>query len=194
VKAGVAILAGLRRMPYGPLIPWIALAGFLGVVCASVHGLVLAPAHARLEQQEAAWRAARERAAQRLEAREARKNLTMVLNGLPTHRDFLQLPFAISKVAKKDRVTIPGLSSSLEKTKGALFTKAALRGAATGRYEDLRRFIYHLERTEGFLFIENLDVGRQSGSEDGTLTINLTLRTSVRGGPGPQVSARVAAP
>ena len=177
------MLAGLRRAPYGPLLPWIALAGFLGAAFAAVHVLVLVPAQAGLDQQEAAWRAARERAAQRLEAREARKNLTTVLNALPTHRDFVQLPFAISQVAKKDRVTVPSLSSSLEKAETGLFTKAVLRGAATGRYEDLRRFIHHLERTEGFLFIENLDVARQSNSNDGIVTINMTLRTSIRGGP-----------
>ena len=177
------MLAGLRRAPYGPLLPWIALAGFLGAAFTAVHVLVLVPAQAGLDQQEAAWRAARERAAQRLEAREARKNLTTVLNALPTHRDFVQLPFAISQVAKKDRVTVPSLSSSLEKAETGLFTKAVLRGAATGRYEDLRRFIHHLERTEGFLFIENLDVARQSNSNDGIVTINMTLRTSIRGGP-----------
>lgn len=193
MKVGFAMPAGLRRTPYGPLLPWIALAGFLGAACAAVHVLVLVPAQAGLEQQEAAWRAARERAAQRLVAREARKNLTTVLNALPTHRDFVQLPFAISKVAKKDRVTVPSLASSLDKAGTAFFTKATLRGAATGRYEDLRRFIHHLERTEGFLFIENLDVGRQSDSKDGTVTINMTLRTSIRGGPGPQASARGAA-
>lgn len=188
------MIAGLRRKPYGPLIPWVALAGFLSAAFAAVHFLVLVPAQARLDQQEAAWRAARERAAQRLEAREARKNLTMVLNALPTHRDFVQLPFAIAQVAKKDRVTVPGLASSLEKTETGLFTKAVLKGAVTGRYEDLRRFIHHLERTEGFLFIENLDVGRQSKSKDGTVTINVTLRTSIRDGQGPDVSARGVAP
>lgn len=188
------MIAGLRRTPYAPLLPWIALAGFLGAAFAAVHVLVLAPAQAGLDRQEAAWRAARERAAQRLEAREARKNLTTVLNALPTHRDFVQLPFAISQVAKKDRVTVPSLSSSLEKAETDLFTKAVLRGAVTGRYEDLRRFIHHLERTEGFLFIENLDVGRQSDSKGGTVTINVTVRTSIRGGPGPRVSARGTAP
>jgi Tfp pilus assembly protein PilO len=194
VKIGFAMIAGLRRTPYGPLIPWIALAGFLGAACAAVHVLVLMPAQAGLEQQEAAWRAAREQAAQRLVAREARQNLTTVLNALPTHRDFAQLPFAISKVAKKDGVMVPRLSSSLEKAESALFAKAVLRGAATGRYEDLRRFIHHLERTEGFLFIENLDVGHQSSSEDGTVTVTMTLRTSIRGGPGPQAPARGEAP
>lgn len=194
MKIGFAMPAGLRRAPYGPLIPWLALAGFLGAACAAVHVLALMPAQAGLERQEAAWRAAREQAAQRLAAREARQNLTTVLNALPTHRDFVQLPFAISKVAKKAGVTVPRLSSSLEKAEAAFFTKATLRGAATGRYEDVRRFIHHLEQTEGFLFIENLDVGHQSSREDGIVTITMTLRTSIRGGPGPQASARGEAP
>lgn len=187
------MLARLKRTPYGPLLPWIMLTGLLvtGVVLA--HLLVVMPAQARLDQAEAAWRAARDKAAQRLDARAARKDLTLVLNALPAHRDFVQLPFALAQVAQWDRVAMPSLSSSLEKAEAGRFPAAMLRGAVTGRYEDLRRFIHHLERTDGFLFIDSLDVS-QSNKKAGTVTFNLTVRTYIRDGQRPGVSAPLVAP
>ena len=187
------MLARLRRTPYRPLIPWVLLTVLLGAGVVLVHLLVVMPAHARLDQAEASWRAARDKAAQRLDARAARKDLALVMNALPAHRDFVQLPFALTQVAQRDRVTMPGLSSSLEKAAGDRFQAAMLRGAVTGRYEDLRRFIHHLERTDGFLFIDSLDVS-QSNKKAGTVTFNLTVRTYIRDGQGPSVPVPAVTP
>ena len=38
--------------------------------------------------------------------------------------------------------------------------KAVLQGTVTGRYEDLRRFLYNLESAEELLFIEDLNLIR----------------------------------
>lgn len=187
------MLARLRRTPYGPLIPWVLLTGLLVIGVVLVHLLVVMPAQARLDQAEAAWRAARDKAAQRLDARAARKDLTRVLNALPAHRDFVQLPFALAQVAQRDRVAVPSLSSSLEKAEADRFPAAMLRGAVTGRYEDLRRFIHHLERTDGFLFIDSLEVG-QSNKKTGTVTFNLAVRTYIRDASGPHMPAPVVVP
>src|SRR2546422_6858577 len=104
------IVRHLRRTPYGPLILWMTVAGVLGAALVVVRLLVVAPAQDRFAQAEAAWMAARQRVAQRLDAKQARKDLTVILNALPGHRDFAQLPLAISEVARRDRVSIPDLS------------------------------------------------------------------------------------
>src|SRR5881397_527025 len=104
--------------------------------------------------------------------------------GLPRHRDFAQLPLAISEVARRDRVSIPDLSYALEKPQAGGFTKALLRGSVSGRYEDLRGFIHHLETADGFLFIEDLNVGRHSTKKGEAIAFQITLSTYIREGPG----------
>jgi len=186
---GVLIWRRLRRQPYGPLILWMAVAGVLGAALVVVRLLAVTPAQGRLAQAEAAWTAARQRVAQHLEAKEARKHLTVILNALPGHRDFAQMPLALSEVARRDRVAMPDLSYALEKSPSAGVTKAVLRGSVSGRYEDLRRFIHHLETADGFLFIEDLNVGRQ-GRKKGDVAFQITVSTYIREGPGQRVSSR----
>ncbi|OLB66027.1 MAG: hypothetical protein AUH96_08465 [Nitrospirae bacterium 13_2_20CM_2_61_4] len=191
---GFRIVRLLRRTPYGPLILWVAVAGALGAALVAVHLLVLAPAQDRFAQAEAAWLAARQRVAQRLDAKQARKDLTVILNALPGQRDFAQLPLAISEVARRDRVSIPDLSYALEKPQAGGFTKALLRGSVSGRYEDLRRFIHHLETADGFLLIEDLNVGRHSTKKGEAIAFQITLSTYIREGPGQRVSSHAFLP
>lgn len=191
---GFPIVRQLRHKPYGPLILWMAVAGVLGAALVLVRLLVVAPAQNRFAQAEAAWMAARQRVAQRLEAKQARTHLTVILNALPGHRDFAQLPLAISEVARRDRVSIPDLSYALEKPQSGGFTKAVLRGSVSGRYEDLRRFIHHLETADGFLFIEDLNVSRHSSKKGQAVAFQITLSTYIREGPGQRVSARAFLP
>src|SRR5881296_407895 len=179
----------LRRTPYGPVILWIAVAGVLGAALVVVRLLMVAHAQDRFARAEAEWMAARQRIAQRLDAKQARRNLTVVLNALPGHRDFAQLPLALSEVARRDRVAMPDLSYSLEKAPAAGFTKAVLRGSVSGRYEDLRRFIHHLETADGFLFIEDLNVSRQGTRKGEIVTFQITVSTYIRDGPGQRVSS-----
>ena len=186
---GVPIIRRLRRKPYAALILWMAVAGVLGAALLMVRLLVVAPAQDRFAQAEAAWTAARQRVAQRLDAKQARKDLTVILNALPGQRDFAQLPLAISEVARRDRVSIPDLSYALEKPQAGGFTKALLRGSVSGRYEDLRGFIHHLETADGFLFIEDLNVSRQGTRKGEIVTFQITVSTYIRDGPGQRVSS-----
>lgn len=171
--------------PYLPLVPWAAAAALLSVALAGVHALMAVPAQARLAALEADWAAARSALAQRLEAKQARKDLARVLTVLPGQRDFARLPLAISDVAKRDGVKLPSLSYALEKPGENLATKAVLQGVVAGRYEDLRRFIYHMEASDGLLlFVEDLSVERSSdlkGEQKGRrITVNIRLATYIR--------------
>jgi len=138
--------------------------------------------------------AARQRIAQRLEAKEARKHLTGILNALPGHRDFAQLPLALSEVARRDRVSMPDLSYALDKPHAGGFAKAVLKGSVSGRYEDLRRFIHHLETADGFLFVEDLDVSQRGTKKGEMVTFQITVSTYVREGATQRVPARAVMP
>lgn len=171
--------------PYLPLIPWAAAVALLAVALAGTQALVVGPAQARLAALEADWAAAKSALARRLEARQARKDFDRVLTVLPGQRDFARLPLSISNIAKRDGVQLPALSYSMEKQGEDLATKAVLQGAVTGQYEDLRRFIYHLEASDGLLlFVEDLSVGRAAdlrGEQRGRrLTVNIRLATYIR--------------
>src|SRR5205809_912048 len=74
------------------------------------------------------------------------------------------------------------------------FTKALLRGSVSGRYEDLRGFIHHLETADGFLFIEDLNVGRHSTKKGEAIAFQITLSTYIREGPGQRVSSHAFLP
>src|SRR3989442_12525914 len=96
---GLSIVRLLRRQPYGPLILWMAVAGVLGAALVVVRLLVVAPAQDRFAQAEAPGMAGRQRVAQRLTAKQPRKNLTGFLMACPGHVNFARLPLPILKAA-----------------------------------------------------------------------------------------------
>jgi Tfp pilus assembly protein PilO len=180
------------KPPYAPLIPWLGVAGLLAAALAGVHLLLVTPAQDRLVRLDAEWAAARERLAMRLEAKQARKDLNRVLSVLPTRRDFDRLPLTISEGARKDSVELRSISYTQEKPEAGLATKVTFQGPATGRYENLRRFIHHLEASDQLLFIEDLSLGGSTGKVDPkkgeVVTINLKLATYIRESPPPGTS------
>lgn len=178
-------LKALRARIYIGLYPWLITVVMLAAVWAGVHYGKLAPAQEQLAAVEGEWAGARRDLAQRLEAKQARKDLKQVLAMLPSPRDFARLPLAISEMAKRDGVIVPSFSYTLEKSSDGLATKAFLQGAVTGQYQDLRRFIYHLEASDGLLlFIEDLSAGRSSGAraekQGKGVTVTLRLVTYIR--------------
>jgi Tfp pilus assembly protein PilO len=54
----------------------------------------------------------------------------------------------------------------------------------TGRYEDLRRFLYDLETAEELVYIEDLELVPSGAQHDQTLTFNIKIATYLRGEPG----------
>lgn len=170
---------------YAPLVPWVVVVALLAAALGGTHSLMVAPAQERLALLEADWAATRHVLARRLEAKQARKDLVQILTVLPGQRDFARLPLAISEIAQRDRVVLPSLTYTLEKAEEGLATKAVLQGTVTGQYEDLRRFIYHLEASDRLLlFIEDLSVGRSAEvkgeKKDKLVTVNLRLATYIR--------------
>jgi Tfp pilus assembly protein PilO len=170
---------------YAPLLPWFVLAIILGSAWAGMHLLVIAPAAAHLSRVEADRSAIRQKITTRQDAKVTAKDMSHVLLLLPTRRDFAELPMAISEEARQKGVTLPSISYAFEKPDDAMASKAIFQGPVTGRYEDLRRFIYGLETSSPLVFIEDLDVSRSGKSERDNqnreiVTFNLKMSTYVR--------------
>ena len=62
-------------------------------------------------------------------------------------------------------------------------SKGVLQGTMSGRYEDLRRFLYDLETAEELVYIEDVDLVRTSTPQD-QLTFNIKIVTFLRGDQG----------
>ena len=182
-------LRQVMASPYVALLPSAIVASLFGGAWLAGHLLILQPIQLRQAQLDTEWTAARQHLAQRLEAKQTIKDLEQLLALLPSSRDFSQLPLAMSEEAKRDNVTLAGLSYTLDKGDQLPAVKVTFKGPVTGRYEDLRRFIYHLEASDRLMFIEDLDVGQSATSEKDLkrremMTFTLQISTYIRQGAG----------
>ncbi|MBH0192682.1 MAG: type 4a pilus biogenesis protein PilO [Nitrospira sp.] len=173
-------LVMLLQQPFGPVMPWIGIALGLLLVLLVVRGVGVAGAASELERVEKEWVAARQLLMRHREARKAKTDLAQVWAMLPAERDFSPLALGISEEAKRDRVNLPALSYRTEPTTVANTSKGLLQGSMSGRYEDLRRFIYDLETAEEFLLIEDIELARSSAAQGQTLTFNIKIATYLR--------------
>ena len=181
----------IRQMlasPYFGLLPSGVVAGLFCSAWLAGHLLVLKPLEQRQAQLDTEWTTARQHLAKRMEAKQTIKDLEQLLALLPTSRDFSQLPLAMSEEAKRNNVRLSGLSYTLDKGEQVPAVKLTFKGPVTGRYEDLRRFIYHLESSDRLLFIEDLDVGQFITSDKDVarkemMTFTLQISTYIRQSP-----------
>ena len=178
----------LLASPYFGLLPSGVVAGLFCSAWLAGHLLVLKPLEQRQAQLDTEWTTVRQQLAKRMEAKQTIKDLEQLLALLPTSRDFSQLPLAMSEEAKRNNVRLSGLSYTLDKGEQVPAVKLTFKGPVTGRYEDLRRFIYHLESSDRLLFIEDLDVGQFITSDKDVarkemMTFTLQISTYIRQSP-----------
>jgi Tfp pilus assembly protein PilO len=172
------------RKPYGLLIPWVGLAVLLLLVLWAVKSIGVEAAEQTRSRLEAEWLQARKDYQYHQEARRARKDLAQVWAALPEERDFAPLALGITEEAKRNHVTLPALSYKTEATSMANTSKGLLQGTMSGRYEDLRRFLYDIETAEELVYIEDLDLVRSSTPQDQQLTFTIKIATYLRGDQG----------
>ena len=176
------ILQQLRK-PYGTLIPWLVLVLLLAGILSVVHTLGVDGAEQSRTKLELELNRARQEFTHHKEAQKARKDLAQVWSVLPVERDFAPLALGITEEAKRDRVILPALSYKTEPTPVANMSRGVLEGTMTGRYEDLRRFLYDVETAEELVYIEDLELVRSEAPRDQTLTFDIKIATYLRGEP-----------
>jgi hypothetical protein len=130
-----------------------------------------APAEEHLSTARAEYQAARQMQLRLQAGRVTLDELKEVWNLLPPRKDFSSLVLAISELAHRDGVKIPGMNYTLQKAEDGLALKASMSFQAAGQYAGIRAFIHRLETTGPYLFIESLDATRsvQSGRVAGKL-------------------------
>jgi hypothetical protein len=176
-------LAQHLRSPYARLIPWCIVLIILIGVLSLVQSMGLESAERYRAQLESEWGQARQQVAYHKEAKKARQDLVQVWSVLPFERDFAPLALGITEEAKRNRVTLPALSYKTEATAVARTSKGILQGTMSGRYEDLRRFLYDLETAEEWIIIEDLELVRPANQPEQTLTFNIKISTFLRNEP-----------
>jgi hypothetical protein len=176
-------LSLLLQQPFAPLLPWLGIALGLLLLLSLVQRAGVAAVESKRERLDKEWISARQVLMHHREARKAKQDLRQVWAVFPAERDFAPLALGISEEAKRDRVTLPALSYKTEPTLVANTSKGLLQGSMSGRYEDLRRFIYDLETAEELLFIEDLELTQSGSAQDESLTFKIKIATYLRAEP-----------
>lgn len=154
------ILSPLARRTVRTLMPLALLACVsLGIV-AGVVMLLREPAQDRLRSAEAAYDAARHAQSEQLTVRRTEETLAMTWQALTARKEFPSLILAVTDLAKRDGVVIPGMSYSLQKMDDGLAMKASMSFQVAGDYAAIRRFIHRLETDSHYLAVESLDASR----------------------------------
>lgn len=180
----IFLLQELKK-PYGPLLPWGGCAVALLVILWMVRSLGVESAQQSLAQLEQDWLQARKTYQFHLEAQRAKKDLLQVWAALSEEKDFAPLALGITDEAKRNRVTLPALSYKTEATPVSNISKGILEGTMTGKYEDLRRFLYDIETAEEMVYIEDVELVRSAERRDRMLTFNIRIGTYLKANSSP---------
>ena len=171
------------RKPYGTLVPPLGRMIVLLLILVIVKSLGVNSIEETRSKLAAEWGQARNEYQHHQEARRAKMDLAQVWSALPEERDFAPLALGITEEAKRNHVTLPALSYKTEATSVANTSRGLLQGTMSGRYEDLRRFLYDIETAEELVYIEDVDLVR-SASQEQQLTFNIKIVTYLRGEQG----------
>ena len=174
------ILNELRK-PYGVLIPWAGLALVLLVSVWVVKSFGKESMEQTRSSLEGDWAQTRKAYLHHQEALRTQKDLAQVWEALPEEHDFAALALGITEEAKQRHVTLPTLSYKTESTLVPHVSKGMLQGTLSGRYEDLRRFLYDIETAEELVYIEDLNLVQSSTPQDLQLTFDIKITAYLRG-------------
>lgn len=180
------ILQELRK-PYGVLIPWAGLTLVLMVALWVVQSFGIENMEQARSRLEGDWMQTRKAYLHHQEALRAKKDLAQVWGALLEEHDFAALALGIAEEAKQKHVTLPALSSKTEATLVPHISKGMLQGTLSGRYEDLRRFLYDIETAEELVYIEDLDLVQSSTPQDLQLAFNIKITTYLLGERSKQI-------
>ena len=154
------IFSPLARRALRTLVPLALLACVsLGVV-AGVVLLLREPAQDRLRNAQAAYESARRTQREQLTVRRTEEALAEMWQALTARKEFPSLILAVTGLAQRGGVAIPGMSYSLQKVDEGVAMKASMAFQVAGDYAAIRRFIHRLETDRHYLAVESLDATR----------------------------------
>lgn len=164
------------RLPAVALRGLIPLAGLTALslsVAVTMYVFVLSPVQERVAKAEQHYQTAKQAQAklqgartQQERARTAQRQLQQAWESLPTHDEFASVAMALSELAKREWIAIPGMNYDVKKPEGGLPAKATIAFRATGEYAAVYQFIHRLETADPYLVIESLDVASEHRASD----------------------------
>lgn len=160
MRALNTILSLLAGRALRSLMPLVLLAGLSVGIVAAVSLLVQEPARDRLKNAEAAYDATRRTQSEQRAARRTEETLAVMWQALTARKEFPSLILAVTDLAQRDGVAIPGMSYTLQKMDDNLAMKASMSFQVAGDYAAIRRFIHRLETDGRYFAVESLDASR----------------------------------
>lgn len=160
MRALNTILSLLAGRALRSLMPLVLLAGLSVGSVAAVSLLVQEPARDRLKNAAAAYDATRRTQSEQRAARRTEETLAVMWQALTARKEFPSLILAVTDLAQRDGVAIPGMSYTLQKMDDNLAMKASMSFQVAGDYAAIRRFIYRLETDGRYFAVESLDASR----------------------------------
>ncbi len=141
------------------LVTLVALGAAVGV-----YATFRVSAQEHLNRAQASYQAARQGQARQEASRRIQEQLAEFWAQLPVRKDFPELILAVSDMARKDRLAIPGMNYKFDEVEGDLALQASINFRVAGKYAAIRRFIHRLETASPYLLVEGLDATRQVGT------------------------------
>jgi len=153
-------LSSTARSAILHLKPLGLVAGVTGLMCLGLYVFFLMPAQSQLDHATHQHHTILGQYQQHQDSRNVQRKLSQIWTKLPRKQEFTDLGVTIAKLAKENKVMIPGMGYHVEPTELAVSSKGALGFEAAGGYEAIRRFIYKVETSRSHLFIEKLTAER----------------------------------
>ncbi|WP_447973536.1 type 4a pilus biogenesis protein PilO [Nitrospira sp. Kam-Ns4a] len=171
------------RLALRGLLPLALLAALAVGTAAGMAIFVWDPARARRAAAESLYSVARQDQARQKAMRKTLEDLADVWRGLPLRTEFPALILAVSELAQRDRVVIPGMTYSMEKVEHEQVLKASMTFRAAGEYGAIRRFIHRIETMGSYVVIESLVATR--GKDAHQVEFSIRAVTFLRPDQGP---------
>ena len=169
----------IRLSKYG--FPILVVTGLAVFSSLATFGMTFYPAKARFDHTQALYEAALRTQQQTQTAKHTQEILASTWKALPQYREFTDLSLEIANLADRNHVKVPGMGYDFKALPNQLGTKGTFAFEAEGDYQDIRKFIYELEKRWPYLFIEKLSVEGSKKKQEGVifkLTVSTFLKTA----------------
>lgn len=149
------------------------------VVTGVTHVVFVAPAQRDVEEKEKAWQSARRQATQMVLYKEAAADLATFFRELPERKDFSTVVTRLEALAKQHHLTIPSVTYDAEDLEQNGLMKIAISFQVRGKYEEIRRFLYDLERLKGFFTVDHIALAT-AGSDENLMALQMKMASYLK--------------
>ncbi|MFQ5455515.1 MAG: GspMb/PilO family protein [Nitrospirota bacterium] len=115
----------------------------------------ISPIRSNIQKLENRWISTRNNITQMVLYNNAHNDLIKFREDIVGKREFVKIVEKLSYIAKNSNIVIPSIEYHTEEGEGGI-KKVLFSFSLDGRYRDIRRFIYNIEKEKDFIIIEDL--------------------------------------